>query len=130
VVLPDTSIWVEYFRDAQPADADHLAALIAEGEVAICGPVIAELLAGTRPSRRDALLETMLGLPWAGIDPDGWLQAGEASAELRRKGTPLALTDLAIAAAAAGGGHVLWSLDADFERIREVLEGLELYSRP
>lgn len=38
------------------------------------------------------------------------------------------LTDLVIAVAAARAEHVLWSFDTDFERIREVVDDLSLYS--
>jgi predicted nucleic acid-binding protein len=128
VVLPDTSIWVGYFRNTRRADADRLASLIDAGEVAVCGPVVAELLAGAGPEQSVDLLDTLLGLPWADLDLEGWLTIGETAATLRRSGTPLPLTDLAIAAAALRGGHALWSLDSDFERIRTALEGLELYA--
>jgi hypothetical protein len=128
VVLPDTSIWVGYFRNSPRADADRLAALISAGEVVLCGPVLAELLAGTREDQRAGLLETLLGLPWADLDVEGWLKVGEAAAALRAEGVSLPLTDLTIAAAALRGGHALWSHDSDFERIETVLDGLRLYS--
>lgn len=127
MILVDTSIWIGYFRNEPRADADRLAALIAAGEVATCGPVLAELLAGAPPARRPDLLETLLGLPWADLGPGAWLGVGDAAASLRRAGTPLALTHLTIAVAAARAGYALWSLDADFERIVPVLDGLRLY---
>jgi predicted nucleic acid-binding protein len=130
VVLPDTSIWVGYFRNAEPFDADHLASLISAGEVAVCGPVLGELLAGAREAQRVDLLETLLGLPWADLDLDAWVTVGEAASTLRGAGTPVPLTDLTIAAAALRGGHALWTLDSDFERIATAMDGLELYSPP
>jgi predicted nucleic acid-binding protein len=130
VVLPDTSIWVGFFRNSPQAGADHLASLIAEGEVAVCGPVLAELLAGTREDQRPGLLETLLGLPWAELDLEAWLRVGETAARLRGSGTSLPLTDLTIAAAAVRGEHALWTDDSDFERIEAVLAGLRLYRPP
>ena len=130
MVLPDTSIWVGYFRNAPRADANHLASLISAGEVALCGPVLAELLAGTREAQRGDLLANLLGLPWADLDLEGWIKVGEAASNLRRAGTPVPLTDLTIAAAALRGGHALWSMDSDFERIRPAMDGLELYRTP
>lgn len=47
--------------------------------------------------------------------------------ELRRAGTPVALTDVVIAVAAVRAGAVLWSTDQDVERIRHVLPELELH---
>lgn len=127
MVLPDTSIWVGYFRGTPRADADHLASLIDAGEVAVCGPVLAELSAGAGEEQRVDLLEILLGLPWADLDTEAWLRVGETASTLRRSGMALPLTDLAIAAAALRGGHALWSLDSDFERIHAVMDGLELY---
>lgn len=127
MILVDTSIWIGYFRNVPRADADRLASLIAAGKVATCGPVLAELLAGATPAQRPDLLETLLGLPWADLEPGAWLSVGDAAASLRRAGTSLPLTDLTIAVAAAHAGYALWSLDADFERIVPVLDGLRLY---
>jgi predicted nucleic acid-binding protein len=73
---------------------------------------------------------TLSSLPWAQLDQPAWREAGEAAARLRRSGRTPALTDLAIAVAAARAGFALWTLDSDFELIREVLQGLELYRRP
>lgn len=127
MILADTAIWIGYFRNAPRADADHLASLIEAGKVATCGPVLAELLAGATRTQRPDLLETLLGLPWADLGPNAWLSVGDAAASLRRAGRPLPLTDLTIAVAAAHAGYPLWSLDADFERIVPVLDGLQLY---
>jgi predicted nucleic acid-binding protein len=127
LVLPDTSAWIPYFRGGQSADADHLATLIEAGDVATCGPVVAELLAGSDERQELLLLETMMDLPWASLDFAGWQEVGHLARQLRRKGQTLPLTDFAIAVAAARAEHALWSFDSDFERIRAVLPELELH---
>jgi len=127
VVLPDTSVWIPYFRSTTGAEGDRLEALIGRGEVAICGPVLAELLGGAGDTQRDWIMDTAGSLPWADLDHASWLEAGALARRLRQAGQTLPLTDLAIAVAAAGAGFVLWSLDLDFERIASVLQGLELY---
>jgi predicted nucleic acid-binding protein len=127
MVLPDTSVWIQYFRSASGTEGDRLEALIEEGEVAICGPVLAELLGGADDSQRTSVLDTAGDLPWADLDRAAWREIGIAARRLRQAGQKLPLTDLAIAVAAARAGHVLWSLDADFERIAPVVDGLELY---
>ncbi len=128
MVLPDTSVWIPYFRSRSGEDGDRLEALIAAGEVAICGPVMAELLAGAGDSQREAIVGTVGGLPFAALDRASWEEVGAVGFRLRLSGQALPLTDLAIAVAAARAGHVLWSLDSDFERIAPALGGLELYS--
>ena len=127
MVLPDTSVWIPYFRSASGAEGDRLEALIEDGEVAICGPVFAELLGGAGDAQRSAIVDTVGGLPWADLDHGSWLDIGAAAGRLRQLGETLPLTDLAIAVAAARAGYALWSLDSDFERIVPVQDGLELY---
>lgn len=127
MVLPDTSIWISYFRSSSGAEGDRLEALVEAGEVAICGPVLAELLGGARDAQRAAIMETVADLPWADLEPAAWQDVGTAAHRLRQAGQTLSLTDLAIAVAAARAGYSLWSLDSDFERIAPVLDGLELY---
>lgn len=127
MVLPDTSVWIPYFRSVNGAEGDHLEVLIAEGEVAICGPVLAELLGGADDSQRRSIIDTAGKLPWADLDPACWQDVGAVARRLRQAGQTLPLTDLAIAVCAARAGHAIWSLDADFERIAPALDGLELY---
>jgi predicted nucleic acid-binding protein len=101
--------------------------LLDGGEVAVCGPVAAELLAGAEGEVAERMWATLSSLPWVELDPVGWHQVGAVAGRLRRTGQTLPLTDLAIAVAAARAGHALWSLDSDFERIAPALDGLELY---
>jgi predicted nucleic acid-binding protein len=127
MVLPDTSVWIPYFRSASGADGDHLEGLIKAGEAAVCGPILAELLGGADERQRRAITDTAGNLPWAELDHGSWRATGTLAHRLRQAGQTLPLTDLAIAVAAARAGYALWSLDSDFERIASVLDGLKLY---
>jgi predicted nucleic acid-binding protein len=127
VVLADTSVWIPYFRSISGVEGDRLEALIAAGEVAICGPVLAELLGGADDTQRSWIMDTAGSLPWADLDHVAWQEVGAVARRLRQAGQSLPLTDLAIAVAAARAGHTLWSLDSDFERIAPALDGLQLY---
>jgi predicted nucleic acid-binding protein len=129
VVLTDTSVWIPYFRSSRGIEGDRLEALIEEEEVAICGPVLAELLGGADEAQRASIVETVGDLAWADLDRVAWQDVGTIARRLRQTGQTLPLTDLAIAVAAARAGHALWSFDADFDRIAAVLDGLELYRR-
>jgi predicted nucleic acid-binding protein len=128
VVLPDTSVWVDFARRGARGEAADLRALLDGGEVATCGPVAAELLAGAEGGVAERMWETLSSLPWAELTPQGWRQAGETARRLRQSGETLPLTDIAIATVAARAGHSVWSFDGDFERIRSVLDTLEIYS--
>jgi predicted nucleic acid-binding protein len=126
VVLPDTSIWVTYLRAGGQDVTDELSALLERREVLACGPVVAELVAGARPSDRATLLASLAGLPWAELDHQAWHSVGLLAAELRDRGQRLPLTDLEIAVAARSSGAVLWTADHHFDRLAPLLDGLEL----
>ena len=94
----------------------------------VCGPVVAELLAGTAAARRGDLWAPLSGLPWAPIGLEEWRRVGEVAAALRDQGASVPLTDIEIGVAAAGAGAQLWSRDSDFTRICSVLPELERFS--
>ncbi len=127
VVLPDTSVWVDFARRGVTGKAVDLRDLLDGGEVSTCGPVAAELLAGAEGDVAERISATLASLPWADLSPGAWRDAGVAARRLRKIGQAAPLTDLAIAVAAAHAGHVLWSFDADFKRIQPVIDDLVLY---
>jgi predicted nucleic acid-binding protein len=127
VVLPDTSVWVDFSRRGAKGEAAAMRGLLDLGEVATCGPVAAELLAGAEGEVAERMWEMLSSLPWAKLSPTAWRDVGATANRLRRAGQSLPLTDLAIAVAASRAGHAVWSFDSDFERIRPALDGLELY---
>jgi predicted nucleic acid-binding protein len=127
VVLVDTSVWVDFARRGERGRAAAMRELLDAGEVATCGPVTAELLAGAAGEVAERMWETLSTLPWAELDAAGWCEVGMTAGRLRRAGETMPLTDLAIAVAASRAGHVLWSFDADFDRIQPALASLELY---
>lgn len=126
-LLPDTSIWIDYLRDRDGTTVAELDRYLERESVFTCGPVMAELLAGTTPDRRDDLWLAVGSLPWAEIDQPAWRSVGEVANDLRRTGVSVPLTDIAIAVAAANAEARLWTNDRDFQRIHEVLPALELH---
>jgi len=127
VVLPDTSVWVDFARLGAKGRAAEMRPLLDSGEVATCGPVTAELLAGAEGEVGERMWETLSSLPWAELSPTAWRDVGATAHRLRRTGQTLPLTDLVIAVAAADAGYAIWSFDSDFERIRPALSGLKLH---
>lgn len=130
MVLPDTSVWIDFSRRGARGDAAGLSALLDSGDVATCGPVVAELLTGADGEVAERMWETLSSLPWAELPSQAWRQVGTVGRKLRREGETLPLTDLVIGVAAARAGHALWSFDADFERLRHALPELVLYEPP
>lgn len=119
-VLADTSIWVDYLRGGINGPGGRLDGLLASGEVVVCGPVVAELLAGVVASHCDDLWQLLSGLPWADLGRAEWRRVGDLAALLRSSGSSVALTDIEIAVAATAAGARLWSRDSDFDRIEGV----------
>jgi predicted nucleic acid-binding protein len=113
---------VEHLRARED---DELRRLRREGVILVCGPVLAELLKGTPPQRRDSLWASVGSLPWAELDRAGWRLVGEAAAELR--GARIPMTDVEIAVAAVRAEAALWTRDRDFGRVGGVLPALQLY---
>jgi predicted nucleic acid-binding protein len=126
VVLPDTSIWVAYLRPGAESLTRELNHALDHREVLVCGPVVAELVAGVRPRDRAALVASLTGLPWAELGHNAWQSVGLLAGELRDAGQTLALTDLEIAVAAHTAGAALWTADHHFERLATMLDGFEL----
>jgi predicted nucleic acid-binding protein len=127
-VLADTSVWVQYLRRGRSGKAARLDDLLAQGEVVVCGPVVAELVAGTPPAHRAELIALLNALPWADLGHAEWARIGEVAARLREQGITMALTDIEIAVAAVRVRAELWTRDADFTRIATVLDSLSLFA--
>ena len=126
-VLADTSVWVDYLKRGKASKAARLDDLLTTGEVVVCGPVVAELLAGAKATDRTSLWLLLTALPWADLGPLQWRTVGETAARLRELGDSVALTDIEIAVAAADSSSRLWTRDADFKRVGRVLTGLQFF---
>lgn len=63
LTLADSSIWVDYLRygSAHP-DGSELQEALDAGTLVTCGPVVAELLAGTREGDRPRLADALRAL--------------------------------------------------------------------
>jgi predicted nucleic acid-binding protein len=117
MIAVDTSVWVAALRAARSPEASALGALLDADEVALPVPVRIEILSGASSRDRVALRKALSALPviyptdatWTLIDQ--WVdRAGEAQ---QRFG----VGDLLIGALAREAGALVWSLDADFDRM-------------
>ncbi len=117
-VLVDTSVWVEYLRGRNRELIDQMGKLIQTQSVAICGIVIAELLAGVKVKKdREILKQTLDALEYMEASQSTWILAGEISCELMSKGTGIPLTDVVLAAVALENDVAVFTYDKHFDRI-------------
>lgn len=127
-VLPDSSIWIPFLRDPETEIGEELTRLLRRKAVLVCGPVLAELVAGA-PDAEQAELWLAIGhLPWADLDHEAWREIGEVGHLLRRHGQWVPQTDVAIAVAGVRADAAVWTRDQDFRQIQQALPALGLYA--
>jgi predicted nucleic acid-binding protein len=125
-VLADTSIWVDYLRGQEPV-ATQLERLVRGGEAVLCGPVLAELLAGARTDTDAEALLDLTGLRFIEATRQTWRRSGEVARALREVGESVPLLDILIGIACAHARVPLWTHDRHFAQVRAALPELELY---
>ena len=129
MILVDTSAWIDFFRGRAPVAAT-VDSLLAENEVALCGPVITELRRGLRSARERArVLELLEGCHSLAQPQDLWAEAGELGAVLGRRGATVKSMDLLVATYALAHSVPVLTLDSDFAAIQRAGVGLVL-ARP
>jgi predicted nucleic acid-binding protein len=117
-VLIDTSAWVQFFRHGEGPIADEVARLIEADEAWTTGPVVAELLHGTRSDRERRELSTLLEtLSYADVLRADWEAVGDLLRRLREKGRTLPLSDALIASVAKRLDLTVLTLDAHFDEL-------------
>jgi predicted nucleic acid-binding protein len=121
LTVVDTSAWISFFR-GDGTTVRRIDPLLAEGTVAVTGPILAEVLsgAGTR-SEFEHLKELFEGLERL-VDPtDLWDRVAAFRYSLARKGHQASLIDLSIAISCYDGGQTLMTRDRDFRAIARVV---------
>jgi predicted nucleic acid-binding protein len=117
-ILVDTSIWIEYFNRPESKIGASLEVFIKKGNVCVTGLILTELLQGARIEKEfNAILESIIALPFLDVTLETWISAGKISFSLRRKGITLPTTDLIIASLAIAYDYSVFTLDPHFEKI-------------
>jgi predicted nucleic acid-binding protein len=120
VIVVDTSVWVEAIRRPKGATQFTLKELIDADEVGLALPVRLELMAGIARKDRRAFGRALSGLPILVPTEDTWRLIEPWVAPAADKGQRFGVTDLLIAGLAHEAGALVWSLDADFDRLEEL----------
>jgi len=117
VIVVDTSVWVAATREPTGGVAATLRGLIDADEVALALPVRMELMAGVARKDRTALRRALTALPVVVPSEDTWRTIEGWIEPAANAGDRFAIADLLIAGLAHDIGALVWSLDADFERM-------------
>lgn len=120
MIVVDTSVWVDAVRRPKGATQFTLKQLIDADEVGLALPVRMELMAGIARKDRRAFGRALSGLPVLIPSEDTWRLIEAWVAPASDKGQRFGVTDLLIAGLAHEAGALLWSLDADFDRLEEL----------
>ena len=87
MVIADTSIWIHAQRQPDAVDSREFWRLYDGREIAMAGPVLAELLHGLQAGREfDRLVGQFEALDYLEVDRQTWTLVGRIRRELRRRG--------------------------------------------
>ena len=120
MIVVDTSVWVVSLRRGRAPEAEILRALLDADEAALAAPVRVELLSGASNADRATLRRALSALPVLYPSTGTWMLVDAWIGRAGRRGSRFGLGDLLIGALASEIGALLWSLDADFERMESL----------
>jgi len=127
MILVDACVIFDHTRGRDPRLAGWFAAL----PVAICGVTRAEVLAGVRSPIHRARLAALLSQFAQVPTPEAlWDTTGDHLAVLRSSGVTIPFADAVIATVAIANDIELWTRDAHFALVQQVLPALKLFVEP
>lgn len=111
MIVVDTSVWIEYFRQSNQSLSDKLELLIENNEVVALSSVFGELLQGVK---NDTEEKTIISF-WQNLskadETNLFIEAGKLSAKYKLLANGVGLIDSSILAAAIKHNLSLWTLD-------------------
>lgn len=126
MIVVDTSVWVDYFRARSNATVTEVQALLDQDEVVLVAPVRIEILSGARRGDLARLKRVLSALPLWLPTADTWMTMAAWTEKAAARGQRFGVVDLLVGVMAKEHGARVWSLDADFARMR-TLGLLDLY---
>ena len=120
MIVVDTSVWINAFRDRSSLEARHLSELLDSDEVAIAIPIRIEILSGARRGQQAQLRRTLSALPTLYPTAATWRRIEDWLVRIKSSGDWFGVGDLLIAGIGAEHQVPIWSLDGDFERMAKL----------
>lgn len=126
MIVVDTSVWINAFRDRNSSEARRLSQLLDDDEVAIAIPIRIEILSGARRADTARLSRMLSALPTFFPSEATWRRIEQWLGTIKNAGDRFGVGDLLIAAIGAEHQASVWSLDSDFSRMAR-LKLIEIY---
>ena len=118
MVIADSSVWIEFQNNPDSEAGAELDRLLANDEVVMVGPVLTEVLQGSRSeSDLDFFASRLTALSFLETGQEVWVRAAELNYRLGRQGSMLSLGDLIISTLALHNDIPVYSLTGDFDRV-------------
>jgi len=126
-VLADTSCWIEYFHPNGAREVKvKLRDAIALDRVAVCGPVVCEVLRGAGQADRKRIQSALAGQLHLSQEDADWLEVARTLGDLQKKGLQPPILDVLVSVMANRHAATLWHFgDRHFAPIGRIL-GLEI----
>lgn len=119
-ILVDTSVWVDYF-DNDPITTVFIENNLFTKEIYITGPIITELLVGTKGTKEKKRLQYSFGaVNTLNVDLKDWILASKLISSMKEKDQSINKTDAIIAAVAINNDCEVLSLDEDILKIQGI----------
>jgi predicted nucleic acid-binding protein len=131
LVLIDTSGWICFFSRRGFDEMKRIIfTLLDEDRAAIAGPILIELLQGTRTvEEKETMKRLIRGIRWLPVTDEHWQKAAEMAFDLRRKGITSSAIDTLIATLAIEHNCKLLHKDSHFDLISQN-SSLKCYESP
>lgn len=118
LVLVDTSVWIDYFREDTKLNDEDLDRLIDQNRVAINPVIRLEILTGAKGEEQfEQLSDYLKGLLEIPFEDDHWAKAEPLRFGLMQDGTVIPIADILIAATALSNEIELFHRDDHFDQI-------------
>ena len=124
MILIDTSVWIEFFRQNEPVSS-QVSTLLAEQKVITVEPVFSELMFGVIKAQEKSVIKTFWQiLPKIEFGAESMFEASSFAFQNSAQELEIGLIDAVIIKSAQKGGHLLWTLD---ERIISIMDSSQLF---
>lgn len=126
MIVPDTSIWIEFLKQNEPVTSRFLT-LLKAGKVAVIEPIFAELLYGIRkPKDKELVLSFWQILPKLDFESGSMLRASQFANDQNFHNLGVGLMDAAIMQPVINSGYQLWTLD---KKVLDVLDATNRFDK-